>query len=69
MLVLSRQKDESIVVGDGDDQVEITIVDVRGDKVRLGITAPRHVSVHRKEIYEAIQREKKQAEENENNKE
>lgn len=55
MLVLSRQKDESIVVG---DDVEITIVDVRGDKVRLGITAPRSVSVHRKEIYEAIQREK-----------
>jgi len=58
MLVLSRQKDESIIIG---DDVEITIVDVRGDKVRLGITAPRSVSVHRKEIYEAIQREKEQA--------
>ncbi len=57
MLVLSRQKDESIMVG---DDVEITIVDVRGDKVRLGITAPRHIPVHRKEIYEAIQREKAQ---------
>ncbi len=55
MLVLSRQKDESIVIG---DDVEITIVDVRGDKVRLGINAPKHISVHRKEIYEAIQREK-----------
>lgn len=55
MLVLSRQKDESIMVG---DEVEITIVDVRGDKVRLGITAPRSISVHRKEVYEAIQREK-----------
>ena len=55
MLVLSRQKNESIMVG---DEVEITIVDVRGDKVRLGITAPREISVHRKEIYEAIQREK-----------
>ena len=42
------------------DDVEITIVDVRGDKVRLGITAPRHIPVHRKEIYEAIQREKAQ---------
>ena len=55
MLVLSRQKDESIMIG---DDIEITIVDVRGDKVRLGISAPRKVSVHRKEIYEAIQREK-----------
>ena len=57
MLVLSRQKDESIIIG---DDVEITIVDVRGDKVRLGINAPREISVHRKEIYEAIQREKAQ---------
>lgn len=55
MLVLSRQKDESIIIG---DDVEITIVDVRGDKVRLGINAPRSISVHRKEIYDAIQREK-----------
>jgi carbon storage regulator len=57
MLVLSRQKDESIIIIIGDD-VEITIVDVRGDKVRLGINAPKSVSVHRKEVYEAIQREK-----------
>ena len=55
MLVLSRQKDESIVIG---DDVEITIVDVRGDKVRLGITAPKHITVHRREVYDAIQREK-----------
>ena len=55
MLVLSRQKDESIMIG---DDVEITIVDIRGDKIRLGINAPRSISVHRKEIYEAIQREK-----------
>jgi carbon storage regulator len=57
MLVLSRQRDESIMIG---DDVEITIVDVRGDKVRLGITAPRHIPVHRREIYDAIQREKKE---------
>jgi len=63
MLVLSRQKDESIVIGDGDDKVVITIVDVRGDKVRLGIVAPRTTSVHRKEIYEAIQRERAAKEE------
>ncbi len=57
MLVLSRQKDESIIIG---DDITITIVDVRGDKVRLGINAPRSISVHREEIYEAIQREKTQ---------
>ena len=55
MLVLSRQRNESIMIG---DDVEITIVDVRGDKVRLGITAPRTISVHRKEVYNAIQMEK-----------
>ncbi len=54
MLVLSRQRDQSIMIG---DDIEITIVDVRGDKVRIGINAPREVSVHRKEVYEAIQRE------------
>ena len=58
MLVLSRQKDESIVIGDGDQKIEITIVDVRGDKVRLGIEAPREIPVHRREIYDTIQREK-----------
>jgi carbon storage regulator len=55
MLVLSRQRDETIMIG---DDVEITIVDIRGDKVRLGISAPPHVAVHRKEVYEAIRREK-----------
>lgn len=54
MLVLSRRKDETIMIG---DSVEITVVDIRGDTVRLGITAPRTVSVHRKEIYDAIQQE------------
>ncbi len=57
MLVLSRQKDESIMIG---DDVEITIVDVRGDKVRLGINAPRNITVHRKEIYLANQKEKEE---------
>ncbi len=55
MLVLSRRINESIMIG---DDVEVIIVDVRGDKVRLGITAPKTISVHRKEVYEAIQREK-----------
>lgn len=55
MLILSRQKDESIVIG---DNVEVTIVEVRGDKVRLGIKAPSKISVHRKEVWIAIQEEK-----------
>ncbi len=54
MLVLSRQRDESIMIG---DNIVITIVDIRGDKVRLGINAPTDIPVHRQEIYEAIQRE------------
>lgn len=62
MLVLSRQRDESIMIG---DDVEIIIVDVRGDKVRLGITAPKSVPVHRREIYDAIQREKADKKESE----
>lgn len=55
MLVLSRKKNESIVVN---DNIVITVVDVRGDKVRIGIEAPRDVSVHRQEVLEAILSEK-----------
>jgi carbon storage regulator len=58
MLVLSRHRDESIMIG---DDIVITIVDIRGDKVRLGIEAPQHVPVHRQEVYEAIQRENRKA--------
>ncbi len=54
MLVLSRQRDESIRIG---DNVRITVVDIRGDKVRLGIEAPKEIPVHREEVYQAIQRE------------
>ncbi|TWU66477.1 carbon storage regulator [Crateriforma conspicua] len=53
MLVLSRKKDERIVIG---GCIVVTIVDIRGDKVRLGIEAPRHVPVHRKEVQDAILR-------------
>lgn len=52
MLVLTRAVNEAIMIG---DEIEITIVDVRGDKVRLGIRAPSHVPVHRKEVYLSIQ--------------
>jgi carbon storage regulator len=55
MLVLSRYRDESIYIG---DNVVITIVDIRGDRVRIGIQAPPDVTVHRQEIYDAITREK-----------
>ncbi|MGB1126164.1 MAG: carbon storage regulator CsrA [Phycisphaeraceae bacterium] len=58
MLVLSRQRDETIMIG---DEIEITVVDIRGDKVRLGINAPRTIQVHRKEVYEAIRRENTEA--------
>lgn len=54
MLVLSRKKNEEIVIG---RNIRITVVEVRGDKVRLGIEAPADVSVHRREVYDAIQRE------------
>ena len=53
MLVLSRKKDEKIVIG---DNISIMVVEIRGDKVRLGIEAPRDISVHRREVYEAIKR-------------
>ena len=58
MLVLSRTRDESIIIG---DNVVVTIVDVRGDKVKLGIEAPQDVTVHRRDVYEAIRRENQQA--------
>lgn len=58
MLVLSRHRDESIMIG---DDVVITIVDIRGDKVRLGIEAPTDIPVHRQEVYEAIKRENERA--------
>ncbi|HQY87823.1 MAG TPA: carbon storage regulator CsrA [Tepidisphaeraceae bacterium] len=54
MLVLSRQKDEVVMIG---DNVEVTIVDIRGDKVRLGITAPKSLPVHRREVWLAIKAE------------
>jgi carbon storage regulator len=58
MLVLSRHRDESIIIG---DNIVVTIVDVRGDKVRLGIDAPTEIPVHRREVYEAIQRENRKS--------
>ncbi|MEO2030515.1 MAG: carbon storage regulator CsrA [Planctomycetaceae bacterium] len=54
MLVLSRKKNESIVIN---DDVVVTIIEIRGDKVRLGIEAPRDIPVHRREVLDAILRE------------
>jgi carbon storage regulator len=54
MLVLARKRDQSIMIG---DDVEIIVVDIHGDQVKLGINAPRHIAVHRKEVYEEVQKE------------
>jgi carbon storage regulator len=53
MLVLSRKKNESIII---DEKIVITVIEVRGDKVRLGIQAPREIPIHRSEVYEALAR-------------
>lgn len=58
MLVLSRKRDESIIIG---DDVTITVVDIKGEQVKIGVTAPKTVSIHRKEVYEAIQQENRAA--------
>jgi carbon storage regulator len=55
MLVLTRNTEQTIMIG---DDIEIKVVEIRGEKVKLGITAPRNVSVHRREVYDRIQREK-----------
>jgi len=60
MLVLSREKGQAVYING--EEIKITIVDVRGSRVRLGIEAPTHVSIHRKEVYEAMQREKQGSE-------
>jgi len=59
MLVLSRKKNESIIIN---DHITLTVVEIRGDKVRLGIDAPKDVTVHRREVYEAIQNQAKEHE-------
>jgi carbon storage regulator len=58
MLVLARRINQSIMIG---DDVEIVIVDIKGDQVKIGVKAPKYVSVHRTEVYQEIQAENKQA--------
>jgi carbon storage regulator len=53
VLILSRKKSESIMIG---DHIRVTITEIRGDKVRIGVEAPKHIIVHRHEVHEAIQR-------------
>lgn len=60
MLVLSRKKNETIVIN---NDITIVVVEIRGDKVRLGVEAPREVSVHRREVYDAIERKKEKGQE------
>lgn len=60
MLVLSRKKNESIIIN---DDITIVVVEIRGDKVRLGVEAPKEIPVHRNEVYEAIQRNQQAAKE------
>jgi len=60
MLVLSRKKNESIVIN---DDITIVIVEIRGDKVRLGVEAPKEVPVHRREVYDAIKRAEQRSQE------
>jgi len=58
MLVLSRNKNESVMIG---DDIKITILDIRGDKIRIGFEAPALIPVHRLEVYESIKRSEKQS--------
>lgn len=58
MLALSRKKDESIIIN---NNIEVTIIEVKGDQVKIGITAPKSVPVYRKEVYEQIQESNKEA--------
>jgi carbon storage regulator len=57
MMVLSRKRDEKIVIG---NDIVVTIVEIRGDRVRLGFEAPREVSIHRQEVFDAIRRQSQQ---------
>ena len=58
MLVLTRKKDQTIVIN---DNIEITVLDIQGDQVRIGVNAPRSVAIHRKEVFLEIQEENKRA--------
>lgn len=62
MLLLTRRPNESIVIGNGDSKITVTVLGIKGNQVRIGVDAPRQVSVHRNEIYDRIQRGERQTE-------
>ena len=57
MLVFSRKKNESVVIGDGENKIEVFIVEVEHGKCRIGFDAPKHIPVHRREVYDAIKKQ------------
>ena len=65
ILVLSRKKDEKIIIGDGDNKITIMIIEIRGDKCRLGIEAPKEIPINREEVWAAIQKENEEKTNNE----
>lgn len=58
MLILSRSPGESLIIGEGEDRITLVVAGINGHQIKLGIDAPRHIPVHRQEIYERIQQEK-----------
>jgi carbon storage regulator len=65
MLVLSRKRNEKIIIGEGANQVRLVITNIKGDKVRIGLEAAASVPIHREEVYDAIQRDGEQRKERE----
>ncbi|GAD62051.1 carbon storage regulator CsrA [Aquipseudomonas alcaligenes] len=61
MLILTRRISETLIIGEGDDAIRVQILGVNGSQVRVGIDAPKHIAVHREEVYDRIQAEKKSA--------
>lgn len=61
MLILTRRISETLIIGEGDDAIRVQILAVNGSQVRVGIDAPKHIAVHREEVYDRIQAEKKSA--------
>jgi carbon storage regulator len=59
MLVLTRNRDEEVIIDTGSERIRVCVVDIRGDKIRLGFDAPKHVTIHRLEVQEAVDRRRK----------
>ena len=58
MLIISRKPNQDILIGDGEEQITLRVIEVRGESVRLGISAPKHVPVHRQEVYDLIHQQR-----------